>query len=987
MPARELHAATASINQRWHRRFGQQYVALLSKNALVAVRNWRSTAIRIIIAPFLFIALIWLVNQALVNGNTGFDSSRSITDPTLHPVRPIPDCTKNLYLNAASCYEFVYAPNNNAVVNGIVDAIRTNNPGRPIPTSRVGGFPTRTALNAFELAHPQTVLGGLIFQFDTSGNLGFIVQTNSTVKNFHGVFQNPTTYVQVPLQVAAEREIARHYFSLAGKTFDAVDWVVSLLGFAHPPVSAYSLIGQISAPFVFAANMFGFVLAITAIVQERELKLRQAMRTMGMLDSAFWLSWASYEIVMGTVTALLLAGFGAMWQFDLFLRNSFGLIFLTFFLFQLSMSSLAFLISTFLRKAATGSNMGFGIFIVGWIMQTVVIFGFPFTPDYVKSIPIVTVIFALCPWALLSKAFQDLGTAATANEPGISWGNRNSYCMNLSYAQQLKAPYNPNEYVDYRCVLSIQTCMIILLVEALVYFAIAIFLDNVLPNESGVRRPPWYFLTPSYWGFRKVDASGTARLKPPVACAADSEELDPDVADEQTKLRELLAQRTSGDTVSVEAVVSPAAVELHSLQKVFGRSWTRFLNPRNWCGARRKAGSQDFWAMKGSTFSIEQGQLFCLLGPNGAGKTTTINCLTGVMPPSGGDALVYGSSICAAGGMDEIRANMGVCPQFDILWAELSGREHMMLYGAIKGIPSKDVRKQSEELLTQVQLQGVLKVRTGRYSGGMRRRLSVAIALLGDPKIVFLDEPTTGLDPISRRATWDIIEAAKPGRAIVLTTHSMEEADILGDRIAIMARGRLRALGSSLRLKQRFGSGYQIAVSTASSSSNPSTAELEDVAASPAMAGSSTAHIKRNNAVKAFFRAELGLETSEESRAYVQFLVPHTLESRLAGFLAKLEAASPELGICDIQMSLTSLEEVFLNIAKKAELDAAAAEGGGAITNIQLESGGILKVLPGQESAVDEANGVTYTLTWAQDDTGAISVLDWQAVEGEPVVA
>lgn len=93
-----------------------------------------------------------------------------------------------------------------------------------------------------------------------------------------------------------------------------MDWIVSLLDFAHPPVDSYSLIGQISAPFVFAANMFGFVLAISAVVQERETKLRQAMRTMGMLDSAFWLTWATYELVMGFVTAMLLAGFGAMWQ-------------------------------------------------------------------------------------------------------------------------------------------------------------------------------------------------------------------------------------------------------------------------------------------------------------------------------------------------------------------------------------------------------------------------------------------------------------------------------------------------------------------------------------------------------------------------------------------------------------------------------------------------------------------------------------------------
>lgn len=112
--------------------------------------------------------------------------------------------------------------------------------------------------------------------------------------------------------------------------------------------------------------------------------------------------------------------------------------------------------------------------------------------------------------------------------------------------------------------------------------------------------------------------------------------------------------------------------------------------------------------------------------------------------------------------------------------------------------------------LVQVNLTYAAQQRAGSFSGGMKRRLSVACALLGDPKLVFLDEPTTGMDPVSRRQVWDIIERAKQGRAIILTTHSMEEADILGDRIAIMARGNLRCLGTSLRLKQKFGAGYQV---------------------------------------------------------------------------------------------------------------------------------------------------------------------------------
>ncbi|KAF4375887.1 hypothetical protein F8388_004977 [Cannabis sativa] len=147
---------------------------------------------------------------------------------------------------------------------------------------------------------------------------------------------------------------------------------------------------------------------------------------------------------------------------------------------------------------------------------------------------------------------------------------------------------------------------------------------------------------------------------------------------------------------------------------------------------------------------------------------------------------------------------------FDIQWDALSGLEHLHLFARIKGLPLSSIDSVIEKSLAEVRLTKAAKVRVGSYSGGMKRRLSVAVALIGDPKLVILDEPTTGMDPIARRHVWDIIKKAKKGRAIVLTTHSMEEAEILSDRIGIMANGRLRCIGTSVRLKSRFGTGFVI---------------------------------------------------------------------------------------------------------------------------------------------------------------------------------
>lgn len=149
-----------------------------------------------------------------------------------------------------------------------------------------------------------------------------------------------------------------------------------------------------------------------------------------------------------------------------------------------------------------------------------------------------------------------------------------------------------------------------------------------------------------------------------------------------------------------------------------------------------------------------------------------------------------------------------MCPQFDILWGSLTALEQLRIYSAIKGVPAQSVDALSLKLLEEVRLNDVAHIQTGTFSGGMKRRLSVALALVGDPQVVFLDEPTTGMNPISRRHVKDVIERMKQDCAVVLTTHSMEEADILGDRVGIMAKGMLRCLGHTTHLKAKFGSGY-----------------------------------------------------------------------------------------------------------------------------------------------------------------------------------
>jgi ABC-type multidrug transport system ATPase subunit len=512
---------------------------------------------------------------------------------------------------------------------------------------------------------------------------------------------------------------------------------------------------------------------------------------------------------------------------------------------------------------------------------------------------------------------------------------------------------NPDAYWDFNCVFPLGTIMAVLALEFIVYTLVGIYLDNVLPNENGVRKPMWYLFSPSYWGYGRSKSLDKG-LQHPIPCPVDDGDNDEDVLSEETKMKSIL-----GSDETFEDVKSELSIQVFGLQKMFPRSFfaallskmpslRRSKKKKNKKNAKK---ASDFWAIKGSWFSIQENNIFCLLGPNGAGKTTTINCLTGVLPPTGGDAVIHGESLVATGGIDRIRASMGVCPQFDILWKELTGMEHMKIYGRLKGLNSHEVRLQGAELLESVKLTDAAHTKSGAYSGGMRRRLSVAIALLGDPLIVYLDEPTTGMDPISRRHVWDAIEAAKRDRIVVLTTHSMEEADILGDSIAIMARGKLRAIGSSIRLKQKFGSGYQISIS----------------------------HDKEKiDALNEFMRREFGVESPTDRKgAYVTYTLPKSLESNLHESLTVLEQNKETFGLSDVQIHMTSLEEVFLNIAKKAEIEASKAEGETSV-EVQLEDGSILEVPLGQDVAIHEETGERYSIKWAQDEEGKLQVQSWE---------
>ncbi len=209
-------------------------------------------------------------------------------------------------------------------------------------------------------------------------------------------------------------------------------------------------------------------------------------------------------------------------------------------------------------------------------------------------------------------------------------------------------------------------------------------------------------------------------------------------------------------------------------------------------------------AVNGVSFTIDKGEIFGLLGPNGAGKTTTIRILSTVLPPERGNFTIGGYSV--RDNPDAVRRLIGICPQELALYADLSALDNLVFFGRMVGLNGKEARAQAMANLELMGLAERARGKVEKFSGGMKRRVNLAIALMGHPQLLFLDEPTVGIDPQSRNNIYETINGLrKQGMTILYTTHYMEEADRLCDRIAIMDGGQIIAMDTPYQLKSRIG--------------------------------------------------------------------------------------------------------------------------------------------------------------------------------------
>eukprot|EP01105_Mastigella_eilhardi_P012724 TRINITY_DN2905_c0_g1_i1.p1 TRINITY_DN2905_c0_g1~~TRINITY_DN2905_c0_g1_i1.p1 ORF type:complete len:1245 (-),score=294.06 TRINITY_DN2905_c0_g1_i1:763-4497(-) len=512
---------------------------------------------------------------------------------------------------------------------------------------------------------------------------------------------------------------------------------------------------------------------IYILVMEKENQLRLLMQAHGLSTALYFFVTYIFFFLMYSVIVAFFWVTGAILGIRLFSETAPFTLVVLFVGWGNALIATAFLVSSFLNSKRAATVVGYILALMGTL------FGLMICID----------VYGFFDWSV-----------AQTMAPGL---------LLISQFAMIRAIYLMNYVcaINYQCYGTLwkisgqdelTTVLAFLYLDTVLYLLVALYVDSVAPWSTGVRKSPllclrrpcerlWDALRRRLFACRAK--SGSYQLLS-AAAAPDAADIvvgprapdgDHDVAEE--------ADRVSSGSYR------DSCLSLDNLQKTFA--------PRRFRGPPHRA-------VRGVSFGVEADDCFALLGENGAGKTTIISMLIGMLEPSGGTATVGGFDIRTQ--MDKVHTVIGVCPQFSTLWEELTARQTLLFFARLKGIPFSREKRHVDQCLHQFGLFDAANRRANQLSGGMQRRLSVAIALIGGSKIVFLDEPTTGLDPASRRQLWTIITAARAGRAVILTTHAMEEAESLSNKIGIMAHGTLRCVGSSLHLKNKFEHGYRLTV-------------------------------------------------------------------------------------------------------------------------------------------------------------------------------
>ncbi|XP_027203135.2 phospholipid-transporting ATPase ABCA3-like [Dermatophagoides pteronyssinus] len=585
-------------------------------------------------------------------------------------------------------------------------------------------------------------------------------------------------------------------------------------------------------PSIFLFSFYFSAINLTkTIVNEKEKRIKESMKMMGLKEKYHFIAYFIKSILLIIPAIILII---------IFLKISFAhnsppilitdstILFAYFFLYQICNVCFCFMLSTFFSKA----NLA-GI-LTGIISFLTYLPYFPMIQEYNNYTLLAKIINCLMPNTNMSLGVFIMLMRETRGIP-ITWNN-------------ISDPAIPDDSLTFSVIL------IMFVVNSLIYLIITWYITLAFPGEYGVPLP-WYFpFTKKYW----FDSNNNNIDNNDGNQNSSNEDID-DMDDNNDHLQSIESYPRN----------HKIGINIKNLYKTYDNGKT--------------------YSVKNLSFKVFENQITALLGHNGAGKTTTISLLCGLFPPTNGTAIINGYDIRTE--MNRIRSSLGICPQSNLLFDELTVEEHLDFYCRLKhtNLTNEQIKHEIKQMVKKLDLKDKFHVQANCLSGGMKRKLSVGIALIGGSKIVILDEPTSGLDVSARRFIWDLLLQEKMGRVIIISTHFMEEADILGDRIAIMDFGSLRCYGSSLFLKKHFGAGYHLRMEKRSTDIDSDLIKK----------------IVLDHIDGAKMESSVGIELT--------FSLPNEQISKFGALLRRIETELNDQ-IVNYGISITTMEEVFLKV-------------------------------------------------------------------------
>uniref|UniRef100_A0A1Y9GL18 ABC transporter domain-containing protein n=1 Tax=Anopheles arabiensis TaxID=7173 RepID=A0A1Y9GL18_ANOAR len=809
---------------RWNK-----FVLLLWKNWIIQKRHYIQTLFEILIPVFCCAMLI--VVRGLVD-------PEQVLTPTIFERLPIGSLRDLDTAFPPVTLSIAYSPQNAILQKLLDDALKeeiTN-------TRAVSLVPMPNARELESLLMQRNYIGGIEFPdsytniTDLPQKLRYAIRLPGELRFTGWTFGNwRTNFMVVPFVqglrnanqsdggspnywregfLTLQAAISRTFIRRQRADYDLPD--VSLRRFPYPPYYEDLVLVAMERllPMIILISFFYTCInTVKFITIEKEKQLKEAMKIMGLPNWLHWTAWFVRCLVLLLITISLLiflisANLTPNTDLSVIEYADWSVLWFFFLFYILVTICFCFMMSVFFNKANTAA----GIAGLMWFL-----FAIPFNiavQNYDEMAMGTKVASSLLSNTAMSFGIMNI-IRLEADQVGLQWHNLFS------------APSMGDEF-------SVGLVMVMFVVDALLYLAIALYFEQVMPGEFGVAKP-WNFLfTRDFWKRNRIeDGSGD------------------------------WAKAESSPYFEQEPNIDRAGVRIVNLRKVYGKKV----------------------AVEGLNLNMFDGQITVLLGHNGAGKTTTMSMLTGMFSPTSGTALVNGYDIRKD--IEGVRFSLGLCPQHNVLFNELTVAEHLKFFSQLKGVPGDKTAAEIEKYVNLLELTDKRNAQSHTLSGGMKRKLGVGIALCGGSRVVLLDEPTSGMDPSARRALWDLIQKEKVGRTVILSTHFMDEADVLGDRIAIMAEGKLRAIGSPFFLKKSLGAGYRLIC-----------------VKEPTCDKKRVLEILKKYIPEVRIDTDIGTELSFVLREdYLKVFQP---------MLEELEDKMRSCGISSYGISLTTMEEVFL---------------------------------------------------------------------------